>query len=196
MNSKWLYEFLDSYRTDIALPFYCLIHPDMAKDGMLKKLGEAGCHTVKIGVQTINPDICKKVYNRKLNVHNVIRVVNQLKSLSIKVKLDFIIGGPTETEDDLIDLVSFIRDIDADDIFLYFLKYYPGADIVNYSLNNGYLTEEHVSIINAGLELPYQVIPERFPRQKRELYAKYSNLMREAAGSAFRIDNFAYLIEE
>jgi len=195
MDSKWLLELLALYKKRVNLPFYCLLHPAMAANNLLERLKESGCHTVKMGMQTINPEICRKIYNRKLDIPQVKDVVSRLKKLHIQVKLDFIIGAPTESAKDLNDLVTFIKEIKSDDIFLYFLKYYPGADIIRFASEQNYLTTADIAMIESGGELPYQVIPERFKGSKRALYEKFNRLIREAAGSRFRMENYDYLLE-
>jgi len=85
------------------------------------------------------------------------------------------------------DIISFIKETMPNDIFLYYLKYYPGTKILEYAISNGYLSDGDVSDIMNGLEQSYQVIPNRIKGDARKLYEEYYNKIREAAGSSFRI---------
>ena len=112
------------------------------------------------------------------------------------MKVDFIIGAPTETEQDLKDLVCFIEETEVDDIFLHFLRYYPGTEIIQYALDHGHLRSEDISTILDGSETAHQILPDRIQGETRELYAKYNQLIRAAAGSSFRIEKLDYLLDE
>ncbi len=196
MDYKWLSEFLPVYKEKIGVPYYCLVHPDMVEENTIKLLKDTGCDTIKCGIQSISPSICKKIYNRSLNLDRVRRVIRQVKDAGIVIKVDFIIGAPTEKEEDLKDLINFIKEIKVDDIFLYFLKYYPGSRAIDYAFKNGYLSVNDYESSHEGMEIAYQIIPERFTGATRDLYAKYNRLIRDAAGSKFNVSQFNYLLEK
>jgi len=196
MDYVWLKKFLPQFKKKIRLPYYCLIHPDAIKKDTLKLLKETGCETIKCGIQSINPRICKYIYNRSLNLDRIRQVIHDTKEFGIPIKVDFIIGGPTETEKDLMDLVEFIKEIKVTDIFLYFLKYYPGSKAIKYALENGYITKEEFESCQEGSEMAYYIIPERFKGKTRDMYNKYYKLIRNAAGSKWDVEQFRYLLED
>jgi len=124
-------------------------------------------------------------------------VIAEIKRVGIPIKVDFIIGAPTEAEEDLKMIIEFIKETKVNDIFLYFLKYYPGSKAIQFALDNGYITKDEYEIYQEGMEEAYQVIPDRFKGKTREFYAKYNKLIRDAAGSKFNLANeFDYLLEE
>jgi radical SAM superfamily enzyme YgiQ (UPF0313 family) len=196
MDYDWLSDFLPRYKETVGLPYYCLVHPDMVEKKTICLLKDTGCDHIKCGIQSINPAICKNVYNRSLDLGRIRKVIRDIKDAGITIKVDFIIGAPTETEKDLVDLISFIKEIRVDDIFLYFLKYYPGSKIIADSLASGYITPDDFEAYHEGLEQAYQVVPERFHGRARDLYIKYNRLIREAAGSKFNMSQFNYLLED
>ncbi len=51
LNKRWLKEFAPRYRREIGIPFVCYLHPNTATEETVKLLKEAGCETVKMGVQ-------------------------------------------------------------------------------------------------------------------------------------------------
>ncbi len=195
MDHKWLREFLPEYKTRIGLPYICLIHPNYVKADILQLMQDSGCVQVKCGIQTVNPTLSKNIYNRDLNLDKVRRVIREIKEYDMTLKVDFIIGAPTETEQDLIDLIELIKELDADDLFLYYLQYFPGTRIIRFALDNGHITEEEYEAYLEGREMAYQFVPERFQGEKREMYMKYYKLIRDAAGSNFSTQSFAYLLE-
>jgi coproporphyrinogen III oxidase-like Fe-S oxidoreductase len=123
------------------------------------------------------------------------RAAAQVKELGMHLVVDFIIGVPTETEDDLKSVISLVKELHADDIFLFFLKYYPGTQILNYASQNGFLTPQQVEEVIEGLEFGMQMIPARIQGEQRAFYDRYNGLIREAAGSKFRIERFDYLLD-
>ncbi len=151
---------------------------------------------VKCGIQTVNPALSKNIYNRDLNLDKVRRVIREIKEYDMTLKVDFIIGAPTESEQDLIDLIELIKDLDADDLFLYYLQYFPGTRIIEFALENGHITADEYEAYLEGREMAYQFVPERFQGEKREMYMKYYKLIRDAAGSNFSTRSFAYLLDQ
>lgn len=194
MDRAWLGEFLPEYKKRIGLPYYCLVHPDMVDEGTISLLKETGCDMIKCGIQSVNPVLCKTVYNRALNLDKIKKVIRLIQDAGIAIKVDFIIGAPTETERDLRDLIAFIDEVKVDDIFLYFLKYYPGSRVIDFARRNGYITAAEAEAAHEGTELAYQIIPERFQGATREMYAKYNALIRGAAKSKFSVASFDYLL--
>lgn len=195
MDHKWLSAFLPEYKKRIGLPYYCLVHPDMADDDTIKLLKNSGCDTIKCGIQSVNPVLCKNIYNRNLNLKKVKKVIQQIQDAGIAIKVDFIIGAPTETEQDLKDLIAFIKEIKVNDIFLYFLKYYPGSRALDFASRRGYITAKECEAAHEGSELAYQIIPERFRGKTRDMYMKYNKLIRDAAKSKFNMAQFEYLLK-
>lgn len=196
MDFDWLEEFLPAYKERINLPYTCLVHPERIEARTISLLKETGCIYIKCGIQSINPQISRKVFKRRVNLEKIRSLIKEIKNVDIVLKLDFIIGAPGETEEDLINLVDFIKEVKVDDIFLYFLKYYPKTQIIDYALDNDYITAEKVQSIVEGSDYSYQFVPEYYEGKTRALYEKYNVLIREAAGSEpFNEDRFAYLLK-
>jgi radical SAM superfamily enzyme YgiQ (UPF0313 family) len=195
LSYKWLDAFLPGYQAEIGLPFTCSIHPNTGSQETLKLLAKAGCASVKMGIQHVNPRICDDILNRHQSMDRIRRAAAQVKELGMHLVVDFIIGVPTETEDDLKSVISLVKELHADDIFLFFLKYYPGTQILNYASQNGFLTPQQVEEVIEGLEFGMQMIPARIQGEQRAFYDRYNGLIREAAGSKFRIERFDYLLD-
>lgn len=193
MDSVWLSEFLPRFQHEIGLPFRCLIHPLSVKKETLKLLKDSGCSGVKMGVQHVNPALCEKIFNRKLDLEKIRNVIRWSKEIGIVLKLDFIIGVPTETEEDLIEMAEFIKKSHADDIFLYFLTYYPCTKILKFAIEHGDLTNQEADDIMEGRETSMQFMPDRFKGPRRELYERFNHIIREAGGSRVITDLFEHL---
>ncbi|MFA6450604.1 MAG: radical SAM protein [bacterium] len=195
MDREWLYDFLPAYKERIGLPYACLIHPNYENKEIVTLLKDTGCFQIKCGVQSVNPVLSKEIFNRNLNLDKIRKTVRDVKESGIIIKLDFIIGVPTETEQDLRETADFIREVAPDDIFLYFLEYYPGARIIEYALANGYITNAEYESYVEGREMAYQLAPNRFQGEELAKYRRYNKLIRDAAGSGYGVDTYNYLFE-
>ena len=88
------------------------------------------------------------------------------------------LAGPIyRLEKDLQDIIAFIKEMKVADIFLYFLKYYPGSKAIDYALKHGYKTKDDFETYHEGRDIAYYIVPDRFQAKKRELYKKYNKLM-------------------
>jgi radical SAM superfamily enzyme YgiQ (UPF0313 family) len=61
------------------------------------------------------------------------------------------LGLPTQTEDDLVNMLSFYNETRPNRLSLYFLRYFPRTKIIDIALEHKMLTPEDVEEINEGL---------------------------------------------
>ena len=195
MDAKWLKVFLSEYKKFISLPYYCLVHPDSIEEDTIQLLHDTGCTNIKMGVQHVNKDICVNSFHRSIDLDKIRRIISAAKRIGIRIKTDYIIGAPGETEKDLNDMASFIKEVKADDIFVFFLRYYPGTKLLKQAIDEGTFSEDEVYNLREGHELGCQAIPLRFQGEQRLFYEKYNKVLRDAAGSSFSIDQFSSLLD-
>jgi len=96
-DKKWLKEFLEAYKKEIAIPFKCYIHVNLFDEDMAIQLKDAGCKWVDFGIQNINEEYRKKYLKRNETNANIIKSLQILKKHKIVSFADYIIGLPGDT---------------------------------------------------------------------------------------------------
>lgn len=149
-GSNWLFSFLYRYKKEINLPFSCYVYPDFVNHEVARKLKEAGCFKVQMGIQVINEDKRKNVLNRASLQKNISEAIDFLKKEKIYITCDSIFGFPDESEKELLSLAYFYHNHTPNHCESFWLRYYPKTEITNWALQNNYIDLERKNRIEDG----------------------------------------------
>ncbi len=155
-DQKWLEEFLPDYKEKVGIPFFCYIYPSPKNDKkLINMLEDAGCLTITMGVQTINPKIRNEIYLRTETSEHIRHCIALTKKTRIVLILGFILF-PTQTEQEIIDTLKFCCENRPDFAVGNWLMYFPGAEIVNISKRLSILNDDDIDDIEEGRDkFPY-----------------------------------------
>jgi len=155
-NKKWLEEFLPDYKEKVGIPFFCYIYPSPLIDKkLIDMLQDAGCVTMTMGVQTINPKLRKEIYLRTETNEHVKHCIALIKKARIGLILGFILF-PTQTEQEVINTLKFCYENKPDFAVGQWLMYFPGAEVINISKRLSILNDNDIEDIEEGRDkFPY-----------------------------------------
>ena len=175
LDSKWMAEFAEAYRTEIGVPFECYSHPHAMTKEMAQLLARAGCGMVRVGVQSVNSDTLSQM-DRRGSKERVAQTVNHLREVGVPYSLDHILGLPGEGPEDQRDALRFYDEIRPSRVHVHWMTYLPGTTALDRAVSDGILTEEQVQRVlrgdaTEGYEVPRLVGPgatrERLQEIKR-----------------------------
>jgi radical SAM superfamily enzyme YgiQ (UPF0313 family) len=146
-DKEWLSEFSPKYRKLIDLPFSCAVHPAHIDKEAVQLLSEAGCAAVGIGMQTDSFQLRKEILHRYESNEQIKKAFEILKKSRIFFYVDIIVGIPKQNEEELINTTKFLNKYRPDSVFAFWLKYYPGTEIVEIAGRENELTQEERSQI-------------------------------------------------
>ena len=163
LDPRWIDEFAELYRAEIALPFECYTHPQTMTEGMAAALGRAGCVMVRVGVQSVNADTLAAM-DRRGDRERVARTVRMLDDHGVPHALDHIVGIPGETADDQREALRFYNDLRPRYIHVHWMTYFPGTTALDRAAQEGVLAPAQVDRIldgevTEGFEAPRLVGP-------------------------------------
>jgi radical SAM superfamily enzyme YgiQ (UPF0313 family) len=92
---------------NIRIKWCCMIRPDNLDKKIVKKMKEAGCYKVLIGVESGSPKIIQNM-NKGFSVEKSIKNIKIITKAGIKTRIFLIIGYPHETEDDINKSIYFV----------------------------------------------------------------------------------------
>ena len=96
MFPKWFDEFIDLYTKEIHLPFTCNLRFDIVTEDTVRRMKEAGCYTIDIGLESGNKEIRQKYLHRFTTDEQMINCSKWFTKYNITVLTFNIIGLPYE----------------------------------------------------------------------------------------------------
>lgn len=151
VNPRWLETFLDLYKKEIDLPFFCYTYPTTHTPEVLAMLEKAGCHAITMGVQSGSQRILTEVYDRPTKVGRVIKAAEEIAKSNIPAAtFDIIPQTEFDTEDDLRETLEVLLQLPKglDSTFYNKMAYFPNYPIqdkfkdANLLAHSGKLSED------------------------------------------------------
>lgn len=190
-NRKWLDEFLERYPKEVGLPFRVMGHPLLLQKDLARKLKDAGCHHVQIGIESFNPDVRKNVLFREESNEQIIRALDKLDEAGLNFSVDIIVGLPGETEDDLIfALKTFARYKHLIRASIFWLQYLPNVAITKMALSKRIINEKDIQKINQGLQNNYLSTGSDMEPQRMRILKTYHIMFRLLPITPEKLMNF------
>ncbi|MEN3013341.1 MAG: radical SAM protein [Endomicrobiia bacterium] len=98
----------------IKVRWHCRSRADMKLDKrILKKMKDAGCRLIQFGIETATPRL-QKIINKHLDLEKVKRIIKLCKDVGILTYGNFMLGLPTQTEQEMLQTIKFAIELDLD----------------------------------------------------------------------------------
>lgn len=124
----------------------------------LKAMRAAGCRLFIVGFESGDPQILKNI-KKGVTADQGREFVKNCKKAGIVVHGDFIIGLPGETPETIEKTVKYAQELDCETIQVSIAHAYPGTELFNYGLANGYLRHDVEMTDETGHQLPHLEYP-------------------------------------
>ena len=144
LPKMWMEQFCENYKRDIGLPLDVAgVNPIQLSEEKLSLLVDVGLKTLRMGIQT-GSEKARLAYKRKETNKILIEKFAILSRYDIKVRLDFILDNPFETDEERIESLRFINLIPLRKVQLnfYSLTFLPGTKLYDRAVLEGIITDE------------------------------------------------------
>lgn len=143
-KADWLQAFAETYRREVGIPFTCMQRLEYIQPERLKLLKEAGCVSLSISLDSVDPRIRNDILGRRMSLSNdeIRRRFRMVKEAGLHLMSNVIIGVPTGTAQDAIDAVRFCREAKVDFAHATMLVPHPRTPVWDYCRQHGFLAEQ------------------------------------------------------
>lgn len=136
---SWLKPFLVEYKREIGLPFTCCVRANLVTEDVVVSLKNAGCHSVKMGIESADESLNNNVLKRNLQRSQIESAILLFKKHSVKIETFSLIGIPGETIEQALSTMQFNADLGVDFARSALLQPYPRTEVEEYAKAHGYL---------------------------------------------------------
>jgi len=113
INPGWVNEVCDEMiKENLNLSWMCNTRAHLVNEELFTKMKKAGLKQVYIGMESGSQRILDEIYQKDIKVNQVENAVNILNRLGIKVHGYFMVGAPTETEEEIKQTIKFAKKLD------------------------------------------------------------------------------------
>ncbi len=141
MFPKWFDEFIDLYTKEIKLPFTCNLRFDIVTEDVVKRMKEAGCYVIDIGLESGNKEIRQKYLKRFTTDEQMINCSKWFNKYKIRVMTYNIIGLPYEDLHKALETVKLNAKLKSNQIVPNIFYPYPMTVLKNTAEEAGFLRE-------------------------------------------------------
>ena len=131
---NWLYHFCEEYQKEIGIPFKINSTSEVLDEDLVKHLKLAGCHAVKMGLESGNENIRNRILVKNLEEESIRSAAKLLKKYGIRFQTFNMVCCPEETLAMALETYELNRQIRPDFVWCSLLNPYPGTEIYNYCL--------------------------------------------------------------
>lgn len=115
-------------RRKLKFSWACLVRADTVEENMLRRMKEAGCEQVSIGVESGNQEVLSRT-KKGITLEQCIEAYQLLKKVGFETRGSFMLGLPYENAQTLRNTVDFAKKLQLDRAFFNICTPYPGTPL-------------------------------------------------------------------
>lgn len=131
---------------------------DGKQEQMFKKMAEAGCYQVCLGVETGNQELLDGLLSKNLNLKTIEPCVNAAKRAGLSVHLFLMVGFPGESVKQMENTITFAEKLDVDSCSISIYSPLPGTPLYAYAHENNFLVDnfskDNILFAKANIKVP------------------------------------------
>ena len=141
VDRNWVNELCSLFlHRNLDIIWGCNARVDLAAKDLFAKMKEAGLRKVFMGIESGSQRVLTDIYDKMITHEKVFRAVATAKSLGLRIQGYFMIGAPTETEEEIMKTIRLARDLDIDEATFSITTPLPGTSL--YDRTREYISED------------------------------------------------------
>lgn len=145
-DMKWAASLFEGMmRNNINLTWNCSTRADRVNAEILKLMKSAGCHTIAIGMESVDPLVLKNI-RKGITAEKIREAVSLIKKCGMDTIVFCVVGFPGETRESIEKTIVFLKTLDTTFITLGIAVPAPGTDFYRHVEENKYLLTKDWSL--------------------------------------------------
>lgn len=142
VNRKRVLEFCQMLiEQKIGITWSCLTRADLVDEEIVSRMKDAGCVKFDIGIESGSERI-QKLINKGIDFSDVRKASGIFKKYGMFWSGFFMIGFPTETKDDIMETLKFMKEVNPNWVYLSIFTPYPGSKFYDIVKNDELIQED------------------------------------------------------
>ena len=130
LDRGWMHELCEALaEADLGLVWGCNVRADTWDPETLAEMKQAGLRIVHLGIESASQRVLDDIYHKGITIEQVREAVAAAKSLDLKVRGYFMLGAPTETEEEVRASVRLANELPLDDVTFSITTPLPHTDL-------------------------------------------------------------------
>src|SRR3989338_3693667 len=125
-------------KNNIDLAWNCSTRADRVNPEILKLMKKVGCHTIAIGMESVDPAVLKNI-RKGITGEKIREAVSMIKRCGIDTIVFCVVGFPGETRESVEKTIAFLKTLDTTFITMGIAVPAPGTDFYRHVEKNNYL---------------------------------------------------------
>lgn len=174
-------------------PWTAQVRVEIAKDQeLLDLMVKSGCHTVYIGLESINPATLK-AYNKKQSVEDIERCIKTLHEKNISIHGMYVLGSDEDTSDTIGETAQFAKKNDIESVQFLILTPLPGTKCFRDFEKEGRILTKDWSLYDAHhvvfqpKQMTVHELQQGMVKATKEFYSLWQVAKRIARGDFFNV---------
>ena len=144
IDKDWLRDFLKRFKQETEnLTFSFCYHSSFINEEVVRMISQGGGRFAQGAIESADEELRKKVLKRFETNQDILKAIEMLRKYNIKISTSAIFGIPHETKESRWKTVEFIEKANVDMINTYLMYPFPGTEITEIALKDGYLSQEN-----------------------------------------------------
>jgi radical SAM superfamily enzyme YgiQ (UPF0313 family) len=180
-DKQWVYDVCSEIqKKGLKIHWSCNTRADLLDEALLKAMKRSGCRFISFGIESGSQKILNAL-KKGMTTDHIRKAVALCKKVGIQTIGNFMIGNPTETEEDARQTIQFIKELDLDLAFTFLTIAYPGTEIYSWAQHHHALSDrywymkEKKQAFAGGWEINGSLELEGFPKERTIAMVKKAN---------------------
>lgn len=141
MYPDWFDQFIELYKKEIGLPFTCNLRFDVMDEETVRRMKEAGCYTIDIGVESGDYEIRTKYLKRIMTDEQMINASEWFHKYGVTVLTYNIVGLPYEDLHKALKTIKLNARLKSDRIIPNIFYPYPMTELHRIAKEAGFVPD-------------------------------------------------------
>lgn len=117
LDRAWMRELCEAMiEAKLGLIWGCNVRADVCDRESLQIMQQAGLRMVHVGIESASQRVLDEIYDKGITLEQVREAVEMASDLGLKVRGYFMLGAPTETEEEVRASVQLANELPLDDV--------------------------------------------------------------------------------